>query len=262
MDFAAYASRAFPLPRIDMPSDGLRKLGRLLDRGMSMTEIGKTYARELGGTFPRDYVLSREIWRDYLGWRQSVRDASSRRTTSELQLLPEDALRTTWSPLGIAVLEAIDEAFPLEQCGSHAVWRKVLAHGAKTWQNALTTWLDQGEVIVTSEGGDETRRALKDTTPVQWLTAICQEQSDESQVRVVLENADEDPILGNLDGTGDEDLNSRAETIADLIRERMEAGVRYAMTRSAGIHALLDSDDRVSGTARSGSRGLAARLVR
>jgi len=212
-----------------------------------MVEISKGYAAELGGVFPDDYVVAREIWHDYLGWRQIVKDVSSRRVEEERFLLPEDTIRTTWSSEGIQLLENVDAVFPPDACASHAEWHQTLSGVAASWQLNLNLLLCGGSVHArpTTVGEEPVEHTLADIGCVDWLWLVTAEDNGNCQLEFSLPDLDWGELTRSLGANGDDpDVAQKIQKLQELIEEHIEDGLRNLMNRRSTIAAFLEADKR------------------
>ncbi|MGM0575677.1 MAG: S1 RNA-binding domain-containing protein [Myxococcota bacterium] len=245
MDFASFAARAHAFDLHPLTPEQLRKLARLFDRGASLSDLVSRYARELGGHPAPTWRRAREVWREYLRWRDTVRAVSQRRLGEGLQLLPDEAIRRTWSAAGLRVLEEASERLPLEAFPNHAAWHDALAAVADAYHGALGVTLEQGTVHVEGDLPEGTPEAAAPLglAPDVWLRARRAEADGGVTVRIERpEDALEEAIAGPA-----ADVDERAEgldapaILRDLVGSRLEEGAREALDRRAAIEAMVDA---------------------
>ena len=113
MDLQSFARRAHAFDLTPLTDIDVKKLGRLFDRGAALHDVVQNYGRELGGHPLPVFCRARLVWREYLSWRDCLQAMSSYREESGQQLVPNDAVKKTWSPACLAaVSRAADSRAP------------------------------------------------------------------------------------------------------------------------------------------------------
>jgi predicted RNA-binding protein with RPS1 domain len=243
MDFASYAERARGFDLRPLTQDPLRKLSRLFDRGLSLTEVHARYARELGGHDVAAYRHAREIWREHQRWQRSVRELVARRSEAGKLLLPDDAIRTTWTRSGLELIEAIDDRFDASAFDSHAAWTGTLTVAARHWQTVLETALAEGRY----EGGD-VPLDLADLSASIWTTHRAAEtESSEAGGLALPPCAPIEGIEAHLERLVTHDAAEVRAWIDSEISERLPGGVTDVLDRRSVVDAVRQGTSRYEG---------------
>ena len=240
MDFASYASRARGFDLRPFTQDQLRKLARLFDRGAELADIVARYAAELGGHDEPQFRHAREVWHEYQSWQRAVREVSARRVDAQAMLLPEAAIRTSWTVVGLRVLEATDEAFGTDAFEAHSAWHDNLDEVAAMWQERLAHGLDHGEVRF----GDEAM-GIADLKPISWLDLMDKERKGTLTLELSVPTPEDLGTLGkHLARLVEGDATESAALLDTILASRLEDGIREVLHRRAVVQAVSEAANR------------------
>jgi hypothetical protein len=236
MDFASYADRARGFDLRPLTTDILRKLARLFDRGVSLADLHAQYARELGSHDLQAYRKAREVWHEHQRWQQSVREMVARRSEAGRLLLPDDAIRTTWTRVGLALLETTDERLDAAAFSSHGAWTGTLTQTARHWQNVLDAALTHG--TLDSEG---VAVPLMDVELSVWsaLSASMQE-GDELPGLQLPELPIFDGVDQHLAHLVSESPDAVEEWITVQVSELLVEGIKEVLHRRLVVRSVVD----------------------
>jgi predicted RNA-binding protein with RPS1 domain len=251
MDFASYLGRARAFDSTGVSPEAARKLGRLFDRGVAVSEVATRWTAELGGHAEATYRVARELWHEHRQWRQALQAVSLRRQAAGLVMLPDEAVQRTWDELELAALERAAEALLPLRSRSHGTWTDALLAVTDARAAALAGELTNATAQLSADGEPSLAR---DIAPATWL-AVSLSGQDEWPRLSLGDAAASAPVaamsaaLLRLEPTLDAAALGREFVSADL-----GATVRRALDRRALVTIAADVAPRVS-------KRLAARAV-
>lgn len=244
MDFASYLGRARAFDSTGLTPDAARKLGRLFDRGVAVTEVATRWTAELGGHGESTYRLAREIWQEHRQWRQALLAVSVRRSAAGLVVLPDEVVQRTWDEEELAVLERGAERLMALRGRSHGTWTDALLAVTDARAAVLGAALSGGLARV---GPNRDEVPARDVVPEHWLAA-CHDEAAEGWPQLTALNSGVEAAVKALAttlGRLDESLDTSA-IARELVTDDLEATTRRAMYRRAIVALAASVATRVT----------------
>ncbi|MEZ4266000.1 MAG: S1 RNA-binding domain-containing protein [Myxococcota bacterium] len=243
MDFASYLGRARAFDTTGLTPDAARKLGRLFDRGVALSEVTARWTTELGGHGEGVYRLAREIWYEHRQWRQAVQAVTGRRVAAGQVVLPDEVVQRTWDEDELRVIEGGAEQLMALRTRSHGTWTDALLAVADARAAALSAALSSGFTRLEPDGDEVPAREVRADA---WIAATHAQVEGWPQLRA-LDSGVEAATRALVATLSRLDESLDAEAFAQrLVVDDLESTVRRAMYRRAIIALAAAVPGRVA----------------